>query len=133
MDSDLTNFDLLEVARRVVWFKAPHEALHNQVLFLNHAMTYGDVEDVLAIRRFYDDAALRDSLRKAHPGIFDPRSWAYWHTVLGMLPVPPMPVRRLSSEPGARSAGDCSLVRGQGGFSRRSPPAHGSAEQSPSS
>ena len=102
MESEPANADLLEVARRVVWFKPPHEALRNRVLFLNHAMTYGDVQDVLAVRRSLDDEALRDALRKAHPGIFAPRSWACRHTVLGMVPVPPMPVRRHSPRQGER-------------------------------
>ena len=59
-------------------------------------MTYGDVQDVVTIRKRFDDDVLRDSLRNAHPGVFDPRSWTYWHTVLGMPPAPAMPVRRLS-------------------------------------
>ena len=88
--------ELLAVARRVVWFKEPQQTLRNEVFFLNHAMTYGDVQDVVTIRKRFDDDVLRDSLRNAHPGVFDPRSWAYWHAVLGMLPAPATPVRRFS-------------------------------------
>lgn len=109
MDSDRPDPDLLEVARRVVWFKPPLETLRNQVFFLNHAMTYGDVEDVAVVRRCYDDEILRDALRNAHAGIFDPRSWSYWHTILGMQPVPPMPVRWFSEGSEENSfPGDCS-------------------------
>ena len=97
MTSEKRHPDLLEVAPRVVWFKPPHETLQNEVFFLNHAMTYGDVQDVIAIRRHHNDETLLNALRNAHPGIFDPRSWSYWHTVLGMLPVPPMPVRQLAA------------------------------------
>ena len=123
MGSDKPGDDLLEVARRVVWFKPPRETLRNEVFFLNHAMTYGDAQDVVAIRRCYDDEALRDALRNAHPGIFDPRSWSYWHTVLGMLPVPPMPVRRFAAEPGeACFPNEGHAVRGHGGPPRRSAP-----------
>ncbi len=114
---DLTDPDLLEVARRVVWFKPPHETLRNEVFFLNHAMIYGDAQDVSTIRRCYDDESLRDALRNAHPGIFDPRSWSYWHTVLGMLPVPPRPVRRL---PGVQDAGQAALSWPESG--QRAPP-----------
>ena len=95
MASDRQHLDLLEVARRVVWFKPPHETLRNEIFFLNHAMTYGDVQDVIAIRRHHNNETLRNALRNAHPGIFDPRSWPYWHIVLGILPVPSMPVRQL--------------------------------------
>ena len=91
--------ELLTVARRVVWFKDPRQTLRNEVFFLNHAMTYGDVRDVVTIRKHFDDDVLRDSLRNAHPGVFDPRSWAYWHAVLGMSPAPALPVRRLAGTP----------------------------------
>ena len=116
MGSDEPDPDLLAVARRVVWFKPPRETLQNEVFFLNHAMTYGDAQDAAAVRRRYGDEALRHALRKAHPGIFDPRSWSYWHTVLEMLPVPPMPVRRFSAEPGEAPLPEVSpAVRGHGG------------------
>ena len=41
---------LLNVARRVVWFKKPEEALADPVHFLAHVMTYGTVEDLKAWR-----------------------------------------------------------------------------------
>ena len=90
--------ELLKVARRVVWFKPPHETLRDEVFFLNHAMVFGDASDVVLIRRHYDDDALRKALREAHPGVFDPRSWSYWHTVLGISPPPALPTRHI---PGA--------------------------------
>ena len=41
--------ELLAVAERVVWFKAPREALAGPVHFLAHVMTYGTVEDLRAL------------------------------------------------------------------------------------
>ena len=90
--------ELLAVASRVVWFKPPRETLRDTVFFLNHVMNFGDVQDVVAIRRYYDGETLRGALRNAHPGVFDARSWAYWHAVLDVTPVPPLPTRDL---PGA--------------------------------
>ncbi|MCY4183337.1 MAG: hypothetical protein OXF43_10700 [Gammaproteobacteria bacterium] len=92
--------DLRAVAKKVVWFKTADKTLDDEVFFLNHAMTFGDVSDVLLIRKHYDDDALRNALRNAHPGIFDPRSWTYWHLVLGISPTPAMPTRKI---PGAES------------------------------
>ena len=91
--------DLLTVAKRVVWFESPEETLRDTTLFLNHVMTHGGVRDVLTVREHFDDQALRHALREACPGVFDPRSWAYWHTVLGMTPVPELPTRKI---PGTR-------------------------------
>ena len=41
---------LLNVARRVIWFKEPEEALADPVHFLAHVMTYGTVEDLKALK-----------------------------------------------------------------------------------
>ena len=86
--------ELLGVARRMVWFKAPEEALADTALFLSHAMTYGTVGDLRTVRAHYSDDQLRQVLRSGPPGIFDARSWAYWHAVLDVEPVPDLPVRR---------------------------------------
>ena len=85
--------ELLAIARRVVWFKPPAMTLADDVFFLTHLMTYGTVEDLAVARQRYDDDDLRGALRNALPGIFDARSWAYWHARLDMGPAPPRPVR----------------------------------------
>ena len=87
--------ELLRVAKRMVWFREPEETLRDPVLLLCHVMTFGTVADVAATRDHFSDDHLREALRLAHPGIFDARSWVYWHVVLGVHPVPPLPARRL--------------------------------------
>lgn len=87
--------DLLRVAARMVWFKTPEETLAEPVLFLSHAMTCGTVDDLRVVRAHFTDDELRRALRAAVPGVFDARSWAYWHAVLGIGPAPPLPTRRL--------------------------------------
>jgi len=88
---------LLAVARRVVWFKQPEEALADPVHFLAHVMTYGTAEDLQALNDSVGADALREVLRHPPPGVFDGRSWAYWHYRLGLTPpgqpVPPLPQR----------------------------------------
>ena len=86
--------ELLGVARRMVWFKAPEEALAYPALFLSYAMTYGTVDDLRVVRAHYTDDQLRQVLGSGLPGVFDARSWAYWHAVLDVEPVPDLPVRR---------------------------------------
>ncbi len=87
--------ELLRVAKRMVWFKPPEETLADPVLFLSHVMTYGTVEDLRVVRVPFTDEQLRRVLRAGLPGVFDARSWAYWHVVLDIRPVPPLPTRRL--------------------------------------
>lgn len=85
---------LLAVAERVVWFKAPTEALAEPIHFLAQVMTYGTLEDLLTLQGLVSMEDFREVLDHAPPGIFDPRSWAYWHLKCKRLPVPPLPVRQ---------------------------------------
>ena len=93
-EHNISDNDLHKIAERVVWFQAPDAVLRNDVLFLCHVMIYGLERDVEVVRHVYGDDAFRQALRKAWPGMFDPRSWAYWHLVLDMLPTPPLPTRQ---------------------------------------
>jgi hypothetical protein len=85
--------ELEAVARRVVWFEEPQAAIADPIRFLAYAMTYGDHADMSIIRRQLTDADLHEAIVHAPPGIFDPRSWAYWNLKLGRYPTPPMPER----------------------------------------
>jgi hypothetical protein len=86
---------LLAVARRVVWFKEPFETLADPAHFLAHVMTYGTVEDLRAAQEALGPNDFREALEHAPPGIFDPRSWAYWNLKYAITPTPALPVRRL--------------------------------------
>ena len=85
--------ELLRVARRVIWFDEPENALADPRQFLAHVMVYGTVEDLAALRGIVDLDDFREALENPPPGIFDERSWAYWNLVCGRRPAPPLPVR----------------------------------------
>ena len=91
--------ELLAVAERVVWFKAPSEALAEPIHFLAHVMTYGTAEDLRALEGIVGQDDYRETLEQAPPGIFDPRSWAYWNLKCGRVPAPPLPMRHRSFLP----------------------------------
>jgi hypothetical protein len=86
---------LESIAARLVWWKPPQEALADPQRFLAQVMVYGTAEDVVATRRHFQDDALRKVLADPPPGLFDPRSWAYWHLVLGLDPARELPRRQL--------------------------------------
>lgn len=86
--------ELIRVAERVVWFKDAAETLSDPVHFLAHVMTFGSVADIEAVQRVVDLTEFRETLEHAPPGIFDPRSWAYWNLKCGIKPALPLPVRR---------------------------------------
>jgi hypothetical protein len=87
------NQDLLSLAPRIIWFESAERALSDPVRFLAYVMAYGTLADIVVVRRYLDLDDFREALERAPPGIIDKRSWAYWNTVTGRYPVPPMPRR----------------------------------------
>lgn len=87
---------LITLARRLFWWKQPLEALADRDRFLAQVMTYGTWQDILEARKHFGETAFHEALRHAPPGVFDARSWTYWHHALRFLPVPPMPRRRFA-------------------------------------
>jgi hypothetical protein len=82
------------VARRLLWWKSPAEALADPRRLLAQVMALGTPEDLAAARRHFPDDAFRAVLADPPPGVFDPRSWAYWHLMLDLGPAPAPPARR---------------------------------------
>lgn len=89
------NAELESVARRVVWFKPQAEAIKETNIFVAYVLTYGTHEDVSILRKYLADEDFRKAIITAPPGIFDPRSWAYWNLKIGRYPTPPLPKRIL--------------------------------------
>ena len=83
------------IARRIVWFEEPAAALKDPVRFMAYAMRHATHEDMKVLRRYVSDEDFREALDRAPRGIIDPRSWAYWNSVMGRYPTPPLPKRRL--------------------------------------
>lgn len=85
--------EILNVARRVVWFREPAEELTDPIHFLAYVMSIGTVDDLKALQGVVGKDEYCEVLEKAPPGIFDARSWAYWNLKCGRQPAPPLPVR----------------------------------------
>lgn len=81
------------IARRVVWFEEPAEALEDPIRFMAYAMKHATRDDMKVLRRYVSSEDFREALDKAPPGIIDPRSWAYWNNKMGRYPAPPLPKR----------------------------------------
>ena len=85
-----------KIAQRMIWFKPPKEALKDPYTFMAHVMTYGALDDVLAVKKAMGMEAFSEALDKAPSGIMDRKSWVYWHLVTGKSPAPPIPTRKIS-------------------------------------
>lgn len=87
--------ELLGIARRLLWWLPPEEALERPVRFLAQVMMMGTWDDVQCVLGEVGAEEFRRVLLDAPPGVFDQRSWHYWHHVFGIEPVPPLPRRKL--------------------------------------
>jgi hypothetical protein len=92
------NEETKTLAKTLVWFETPAEALADPARFLAYAFSRATHGEMKVVRRYVDDAGLIEALDNAPPGIIDPRSWAYWNNVLGRYPPPPMPKRRFAEQ-----------------------------------
>jgi hypothetical protein len=101
--------DLVRVAKKVVWYDRPEEALADLTTFLAHLMVYGSPADVAVVEKHVPQTEFRQALEHAPAGVFSVEAWKRWHDRFGM-PVPPLPRRRFP---------DGSLGPEAGGFSGR--------------
>ncbi len=83
------------LARRYVWWETPERALERRTLFLCQLMELGTSDDVRWARAHFGDAAFKDALQHAPPGVLGKRSWNFWNLLFGIVPVPPPPERPL--------------------------------------
>ncbi len=90
------NNETEKVARRVIWFEKPQQALADPVRFMAYAMRYAMPRDMSVIEKYIDKKDLKYAIDHAPPGIIDPRSWAYWNMRIGRYPAPKMPERMLN-------------------------------------
>lgn len=96
--------DLQMVAKRVVWFKKPEDALRHTRLFLAQVMTYGTLSDITTTLQYFSESDFEAVLDDPPPGVFDRRSWTYWNVRYHREPVPALP-RRSFSLPESGAAG----------------------------
>lgn len=86
---------LAPIAAKLCWWKTPAEALAQPLRLAAQIMTYGDWEDVQTALREMGEAVFKQALLEPPPGVFDMRSWNYWHLYFHLTPVPPLPKREL--------------------------------------
>jgi hypothetical protein len=86
---------LCSIAERLLWWQPPAVSLKQPRRLIAQVMALGTWTDVRAVWRAVGDEGFQEVLRDAPPGVFDLRSWSYWHHVFHQLPVPPLPRRKL--------------------------------------
>lgn len=83
------------LAKKYVWWESPQWACQNPKVFLGNVMNLGSWEDMCKIRELIGNETLRLVLTEDPPvGLFSIRSWDYWHVILEIDPIPPLPKRK---------------------------------------
>jgi hypothetical protein len=83
---------LLPVAKRVFWWGKPEEWMEDVSRFTAQVMVFGDWADTTLTWKLLGEPLFRQVLADAPPGVFDPKSWTYWHHHFH-LEVTPLPKR----------------------------------------
>ena len=86
------------MARKYVWWQSPERTLEDRRLLLAQMMTLGTADDVRWLLSRVSTSELCHVLRDPPIGIFNRRSWNFWHLRLGLTPTPELPTRRLPRE-----------------------------------
>ncbi len=88
---------LKQLARKYIWWKTPDLALSDWHHFLAQIMTLGTIEDCGWVMKNLGDDELKKVLFHPPIGVFNSRSWHYWHYKLGLAQeeadIPPLPQR----------------------------------------
>jgi|SRR5579884_1129278 len=98
--------ELLRIARKVVWFDTPQDALRDLKTFLAQLMVYGSPADVSTVLRYVPDEEFRKVLLDAPAGVFTAEAWERWHRRYGIRPLPPLPRRQFPDGTVGPEAGD---------------------------
>jgi len=86
--------ELLPIAKHLFWWGTPEEWLEDKLRFVAQVMTYGDLNDIATISRVLGETAFCEVLDAPPPGVFDIKSWTFWHHRF-KRPVPPLPQRKV--------------------------------------
>ena len=76
---------------RLVWWPSGRSATPEKLAA--RAMVMGGWKDIAEARRRFGAGIFAKVLDNAPRGLFDAKSWNYWHKKTGRLPVPPRPVQ----------------------------------------
>jgi len=85
---------LLPVAMRVFWWGNPEAWLNDPSRFAAQVMTYGDWNDTVLTLKLLGESVFKAVLQNPPAGVFDVKSWLYWHRYFHMEAMP-LPTRRL--------------------------------------
>jgi hypothetical protein len=88
--------EIERLASKYIWWKPVSESVKTPEQVAAQVMNLGDYEDICRLSEAVGEDYLRCVVKNAEAGMFDTRSWHYWHYRLGLAEpdkVPPLPSR----------------------------------------
>ena len=89
--------EIIFLAKKYVWWQPPKKTLENQNYFLAQLMTFGTAEDVFWLLKRWGYQPFIETLNNPPLGVFNGRSWHFWHYKLGLAKnpqeIPSLPIR----------------------------------------
>jgi hypothetical protein len=82
------------LAQKLIWWQSAAQTLKHPLRFVAQVMTIGTHQEIEAVRQYYGEDIFSQVLNTPPAGVFDEKSWSYWHLMLRRLPVPSLPLRR---------------------------------------
>jgi hypothetical protein len=79
--------ELACLAKRYIWWKTVDRAMENPEQIVAQVMNMGAWDDVCRLVDLIGDEGLCRVIKHAEIGIFNERSWHYWHYRLGLVKV----------------------------------------------
>jgi len=86
--------DLWPLAKRYIWWQPPETSLADYFRLLAHIMNLATWEDQQWLENHVPRPHLLTALESAPAGVFNRRSWNYWHVRL-QVPAKPFPIKRI--------------------------------------
>jgi hypothetical protein len=93
--------EIKRLARKYIWWKSADVAIQTPEMVVAQAMNIGDYEDICTLSEVLGEEDLRYVVEHAEAGMFDERSWHFWHYRLGLAEpgkVPRLPMRKIPPE-----------------------------------
>lgn len=74
---------------RLFWWK--EKSPPSPLRMAAQVMAFGNLDDIQTVRKLHGDRIFGEVLKNPPRGLFDPKTWVFWHKKLKITPIPPFP------------------------------------------
>lgn len=73
---------------RLFWWKDSSHGDSRRIAA--QVMVYGNLDDIASVQEQFGDSIFEEVLSSPPPGLFDEKSWVFWHKKMGKNKIPPL-------------------------------------------